>query len=573
MKRPPPPRTRQLTILAQDPSVRRPDGAIVRTRIEIPAEELRPGPWGYRVQVVDYDSSTDTFYGPLETGLDGDPFEGATDDALLAHPGFHAQNVYALVMRTLARFEFALGRRVSWGFYGHHLQVAPHAFADANAFYSRDDHALMFGYFPGLHGRTVFSCLSHDVVVHETTHALLDGLRERYNDPSSPDQAAFHEGFSDVVALLSVFSLPRVVEVIIDLASPPPPGSDPKLISANAIDVERLRDSGLLGLAEQMGQEMALVRGNALRRSVKMTPSRDYYASRGEYEDYYEPHLRGEILVAATMNAFLTVWTERLKTVGRIQGDCLDRSRVVEEGATIADILLTMAIRALDYSPPVDLQFGDFLSALLTSDTEIRPDDSRYELRSCLLESFRSYGIAPSSDEDGKGTWKPAPENLHYERTHFAAMQHDPDEVFRFIWENRQKLALCDDAYSRVLSVRPCVRIGPDGFTLHETVAEYFQILEAKAGELCDYRIRKPAGMPDAQDVKLYGGGALVFDEYGRLKFHVHNNVLSPKRQAKRLGYLWKYGGFKEGASAFRRISNIHRQRAAGVSVRSPEEW
>ncbi len=69
------------------------------------------------------------------------------EDQLLANPAFHGQNIYALVMRTLARFEYALGRRVHWGFDGHQLHVAPHAFVDANAFYSREDRALIFGYF------------------------------------------------------------------------------------------------------------------------------------------------------------------------------------------------------------------------------------------------------------------------------------------------------------------------------------------------------------------------------------------------------------------------------------------
>src|SRR5262249_8804805 len=139
------------------------------------------------------------------------------ESKILGDPHFHAQNVYAIIMRTLARFEFALGRRASWGFGQHQLKVAPHAFADANAFYSEADEALGFGYFPGRDGNIVFSCLAHDVVVHETTHALVDGLRERFTDPSSPDQAAFHEGFADIVAILSVFSLPDVVRKLMDV--------------------------------------------------------------------------------------------------------------------------------------------------------------------------------------------------------------------------------------------------------------------------------------------------------------------------------------------------------------------
>ena len=64
MREAPLPRTRKLTVIAQDPSVLDPHGVILTTQIEIPAEELSPGPRGYRVHVVDYDSSTDTLYAP-----------------------------------------------------------------------------------------------------------------------------------------------------------------------------------------------------------------------------------------------------------------------------------------------------------------------------------------------------------------------------------------------------------------------------------------------------------------------------------------------------------------------------
>jgi hypothetical protein len=560
-----------MTIIAQDPSVRF-NRRILRARVDVPAEDLAPGPWGYRVHVVDFDASTGVLYRPLKYpplgATNEDPFEKASDDELLNNPGFHAQNAYAIAMRTLARFEFALGRRVSWGFYGHQIKVAPHAFADANAFYSERDQALMFGYFPGRNKRMVFSCLSHDIVAHETTHALLDGLRERYTDPSSPEQAGFHEGFADIVALLSVFSLPDIVGIAIDLGST---HKHPRQISRKNLTIESMRKSMILGLAEEMGQELPAVRGDALRRSANLKPSRSYIRS----PEYIEPHRRGEILVAAVMNAFLTVWANRLKDLGDVSPGYLDRGRVVEEGAAAADYLLTMIIRALDYAPPVNLEFCDFLSAILTSDREINQNDNKYNFRDIIRQSFISYGIDPASKgtPTEKGVWDPPQGNLNYERTHFESMQRDPDEVFRFIWDNRKALKLYEDAYTRVLSVRPCLRIGPDGFALRETVAEYIQIIDLLAEELKVLQITVPEGMSKSQEVRLFGGGALIFDEYGRLKYHVRNRVNDRERQTQRLKFLWEYGFFRNGASAFKSFAFIHRQRSTSLPIKASEEW
>lgn len=581
-------RTRYLTIVAQDPAIRDSKGKILTTRVSLPAEQLDPGPRGYRVHVVDYDTSTRTFYkAPIyKPSLDGyydDPFENLSNKVILGDPRFHAQNVYAIVMRTLARFEFALGRRVSWSFSGHQLKVSPHAFADANAFYSRKDEALVFGYFPGKKG-TIFSSLSHDVIAHETTHALLDELRERYIDPSSPDQGAFHEGFADVVALLSVFSMQAVVSALLDWGVQRPrekprrkPANVPGLINKDDVTLAALRESTLLGLAEEMGREMAQVRGRgALRQSVTLEPSASYL----QEEEFQEPHRRGEVFVAAMLNAFLQVWCNRLETLGTVTvashrgKKFLDRDRVAEEGSEVADYLLTMAIRAIDYTPPVHLEFGDYLSALLTADHEIRPNDSKYRFRETLLESFRAYGITPASSEHD-GQWEAPKGKLFYERSHFESMSRDPDEVFRFVWENRKALRLYEDSYSRILSVRPCLRIGPDdGFPLRETVAECLQQLEVRASELAALRITKPAAMPDDTLVKLQGGLALIFDEYGRLKFTVRNRINDKERQSRRLQHLWESGYFTDKQfAASQRFHTIHRLRALGQSRPSREEW
>lgn len=405
------PNTRKLTIIAQDPSIKV-GGKILTAEVEVPAEELLNGPRGFRVNVIDYDATTGILYEPasLKSRNDGsycDPFareesgkkpakkQKNHEAALLEDPKFHAQNVYAIVMRTLSRFEFALGRRVAWGSNGHQIHIAPHAFAEANAFYSRDDRGIFFGYFAGKSGKPVFTCLAHDVIAHETTHAILDGLRSRYLEPSSPDQAAFHEGFADIVALLSVFSLPDVVSVLLDH------DTDRKLIAQKCLERTALKESVLFGLADEMGAELSKLRGEALRRSVNLLPGKPY-TSMPEFD---EPHERGELLVAAIMNAFLDIWLERLSKVGFVARDKRDRSIVVEEGARVAEHLLTIAIRAIDYCPPTDVTFSDYLSALLTIDREVVPDDTQFGYRDALLRNFKAYDIQPAVSAELDGTW------------------------------------------------------------------------------------------------------------------------------------------------------------------------
>jgi hypothetical protein len=565
-------------------------GKILTTEVEIPAEEIAPGPRGYRVQVIDYDSSTGVLYQPLEypplqNSYYVDPFKQAAEsnsEALLADPRFHQQNVYAIAMKTLARFEFALGRRIGWGFPGHQINIAPHAFADANAFYSKWDQALVFGYFQGLSGQIVYSCLSHDVVAHETTHALLDGLRNRYTDPSSAEQAGFHEGFADVVALLSVFSLRDIVGTLLKSGRSTAKRKPNDLLNPEDLTIETLKSSVLLGLADQMGAEMGVgVRGDraqALRRSVELEPLKptDDPERYEKLDEFQEPHRRGEILVAAMLNAFLRVWRARIDKLERGRpGAKLDRQLVVDEGAAAADQLLTIAIRALDYAPPTDLQFSDYLSALLTADKELVPDDSKYGYREILRRSFQDYGVIPANINSPDGTWEACNASLTYDRSHFESMLRDPDEVFRFIWENRKELKLQDQAYTKVISVRPCLRIGPDGFALRETVAEYIQMVTLQAQELqyFDPPIGKPDAMQPDQEVTIYGGGALVFDEYGRLKYQVFNRLDNSLRQTPRLKYLWRCGYFQDPDSAQNAFSRLHLSRALNLKTNLTEAF
>jgi hypothetical protein len=556
-----------LTVIAQDPGVKM-RGVVLTTRVAVPAERLTPGPSGHRVQVVDFDATTNTLYRARTDALEDDVFEGIDPDELIGNPQFHQQNVYALVSSTLARFEHALGRRVPWAFRtpGHQLKVVPHAFAEANAYYSREAQALLFGYFRGAHGQTVYSCLSSDIIIHETTHALVDALRPRYVTNSSIEQAAFHEGFADAVAILSTFAMPQVLAFGISRLGRKA-GERARIgtetIPRNLLVPERLKRDALFLLAEQFGHELDPVRGApALRASVQLDPSPKYLA-RAEYK---QPHKRGEIFVAALLQAFVLVWSERLLPKSeRIRE--LDPRHVIDEGADTAAYLLTMIIRALDYAPSIDLQFADFLSAVLTSDARLHPDDGRYRYREHLRASFEAFGIAPQSPTVD-GLWRRPRKELRYDRTRHAGLRRDPDEVFRFIWENSAALGLDPEAYTWVQSVRPCVRIGDDGCVLEETVIEYLQELDARGDELKGYGVRKPTDMPPSFNVRLYGGGVLILDEFGRVVYHIDNGVRS-RRQSARVAYAWQdYKREKEAPSREGRhdgaFAGLHEARARG---------
>jgi hypothetical protein len=369
---------------------------------ETPDEKkaLQRGPVGEYLEVVDVDPASNRVYEPVDLNnlallaQDGwPPSEG--------NPQFHQQMVYAVGMTTIGHFERALGRRALWaahvpanktGSYQvqfvQRLRIYPHAFRGSNAYYSPDKRALLFGYFPAdskegdatAPGSMVFACLSSDIVAHEMTHALLDGLHRRFEQASNPDVPAFHEGFADIVALFQHFTITELVRFEI--------GRSHADLSAASL---------LAGLAKQFGEGSS--RGGPLRNYL------DPDMRALKYAEAMEPHTRGSILVYAVYEAFLNLVTHRTGDLlqiatggtGVLPGGALHPvlvDRLTKEVCVTASDVLQMCIRALDYCPAMDITFGEYLRAIVTADRDLSPMDLDGR-RVAFMEAFRNRGILP----------------------------------------------------------------------------------------------------------------------------------------------------------------------------------
>jgi hypothetical protein len=146
----PPPRDITLTILAQDPAVLKAGTTrILRADVAVPYDEVLAGPRSSRFAVVDYDATRNELHPPTDIATKPaapEALKNLTDAQLVANRASRAPNVYAIAARTLAAFEFALGRRIPWSFAGHQLNHVPAAFEEPIAYCDAESNAILFGW-------------------------------------------------------------------------------------------------------------------------------------------------------------------------------------------------------------------------------------------------------------------------------------------------------------------------------------------------------------------------------------------------------------------------------------------
>jgi hypothetical protein len=599
VRRPP---SRRLRAFAFDPILSRriETHEINEITISLPWEELELGPVDDYLEVVDFDPASQAFYAPANLN---DPLLLAQDGYAPSesNPQFHQQMAYAVARNTIRHFERALGRRALWSprlvranggwraEFVERLRIYPHALREANAYYSPAKKALLFGYFPAsatdagedMPGGIVFTCLSHDILAHETSHALLDGLHLRFIEPTNIDVWALHEAFADIVALFQHFTYPDVLR---------------HQIARTRGDLESYN---LLGeLAYQFGQAVGSY--GALRSAIgHVDPqTKQWVPERPDPEKLahaLEPHSRGAILVAAVFEAFLTIYKRRIADLlriasggtgvlpaGELHPDLVER--LAQEAAKTARHILTMCIRALDYCPPVDVDFGDYLHALITADADLVGED-RYSYRLAFIEAFRRRGIYPrdvrnlseesllwqSPDDAGQQAFAKlfgGPEGLRKlvpdwrltteRREIFSQTQRSQAMLHGWLFEpaglaaaQAAHLVLDKDAPEafyrdragvpslEVHSVRPARRIGPDDQTLTQIVIEITQRRRGYYDPALQEQADRGMSNPPKPDFIFRGGCTLLVDlDTAQVRYCVYKRIRSANRLERMRRFL-----------------------------------
>jgi pimeloyl-ACP methyl ester carboxylesterase len=589
-------------------------------------DRLLPGPIGEYVEVVDVDPASGCAYAPIDLNHPHLLAQGGLP-ASEGDPRFHQQMAFAVSMSTINHFEIAQGRRALWSprlergpdgkvvsipgealdrmvdrEYVGRLRIFPHAMRQANAYYHPDKKALLFGYFPSnsrpgdkvMPGGIVFTCMSFDVVAHETTHALLDGVHRYFTEPSNPDVFAFHEAFADIVSLFQHFSHPEVLT---------------RQLSMSKGDLRGDNNLGTLAaqFGEAMGQHQALrsylgrKRDDGVWETVKPDPQ--------ALSKMPEAHDRGAILVAALFRAFANIYELRVRDLKRIalggagvvaEGDLHPDliARMASEASKSARHMLNICVRAIDYMPPVDVTFGDYLRAMITADHDlVRDDDLRY--RVAILSAFRDWGIYPrdvNSLSIDNLLWEPPlftrPPNLapFFEKLDPSTWDLRGDRKMSYLQMRKHSIAfhqwllgdsgLSDDDLERmglvlrdrpgarvpsrirkkadgsrvfeVHSFRPCRRIGPDGQQRLEYVVEVVQkrkgFLDLK--KQSDYDSDPNADPTAREDFPFRGGCSLLIDPFeARVRYCVSKSILSESRLNRERAF--RQGKFGDAVGQF----------------------
>ena len=226
---------------------------------------------------------------------------------------------------------------------------------------------------------------------------------------------------------------------------------------------------------------------------------------------------------------------------------------LADEARKLARQFLYIVVRSIDYCPPVDITFGDFLRAMITADADLVPEDP-YGYRDALIDAFARRGIAPRdvpnlaedvllwrSPRIGKLTIP----GLHFEKLRLGGdprrappydeLERQGQELGRFAIrrENAAEFGLAlpdEEDLDGDLVDPPCIT----SIRSLRRVSNDFSVRFGLVAEIIQQRhIANPCGGPD----RVYGGATVILNSEGQIEYVISKRITNNARIAEQRSY------------------------------------
>lgn len=558
----------KIPVFIQDPLVALENPLLGVEEIEVRFEkDLFDGPTSSRIAVVDFNADTQRLLDPVvwvrENGWFRTPGDnkswlpeaphGKTNvkkyetfiSDVIKNPHFHQLNVWAVVQRVLEFYEhpFALGRPVPWGFDGNRLLVVPHAGYGENAYYDRSTKSLQFFYFgdpvnPG------YTCLSHDIVAHETAHAVLDGIRPLLMENPSVQTSAFHEFIGDLTAILLAIDNRDIRHSIADQTQG----------DLTAAEV-------LANIAEQFGDVVE-------ERKYLRTALNNFSLKDEKINTSLSAHKVSQVLTGAMFDILIGIARKHMEknllgdlgsepgqemtTTDRAEienaSDNVSTEVVLETTTTpgtsrkvspkqalywAAERFRRVALQPLDLCPPCDIQFIDYAKAVIRNDVLTNPVDPE-GYRQVMLDVFHDKrglcecGYKPGQDLPEACEFMDVlldkevdfiSREFVFHPIHSISSSHT--DAYYFLSDNRRPLRIPEFQDIVISDLYGNRKLGAMAERLpHQVILEYTwkEAVTLKNDNPNELNF----GQFEGKTVELLCGGTLVFDERGNLLSWLH---------------------------------------------------
>ena len=351
-----------LVVYPQDPFVGEPE---IR---ELTQEDAQPGLHNKRIRIRDSNYAT------------AQPDEDNNYLYWTDTPEFNQVNAFYYATLTLKMCEKFAHRSIPWAFRSPQLNVDPHVAYGMNAVYDEQNRKLGFYTFD-YNGHKINTAQSADVVSHETAHAVLDGMRDLYNQSFGMGPLAFHESFGDMVAVLVALQDDSLVRRLLEW-------TDGNLRMANFVTevAEHLVD--LLQSVEELEgiSERTIYLRNAFNK-FRYVPfdALEYLPEDPSHQLGRESHNYSRLFTGAFYDLFVAIYEHFCNEAEMKPRIAIHKAR---------DVLGHILLYAVEVGPVGELDFADMARAFLTADLLL--NDGNYT--DLITQAFDERGILRTAE-------------------------------------------------------------------------------------------------------------------------------------------------------------------------------